>query len=39
MITALLVWKKSLGACIVMHAVTNFLLGIYILMSGKWYYW
>ncbi len=35
----LLVWKKSLGACIVMHAVTNFLLGAYTLYTGKWYYW
>jgi uncharacterized protein len=39
LITILLLWKKSLGACIVMHATTNFLLGIYILMTGKWYYW
>jgi uncharacterized protein len=39
LITALLVWKKSLGACIAMHAVTNFLLGVYTLYTGKWYYW
>ncbi|MGA2497911.1 MAG: CAAX prenyl protease-related protein [Tepidisphaeraceae bacterium] len=38
-IGGLLVWKRSLGACIVMHAVTNFLLGAYTLYTGKWYYW
>jgi CAAX prenyl protease-like protein len=39
MIGALLVYTRSLGACIVMHAVTNFLLGAYVQYTGKWYYW
>lgn len=39
LITTLLVWKKDIGACIVMHATTNFLLGIFVLITGKWYYW
>jgi CAAX prenyl protease-like protein len=30
---------KSLWACILAHAVTNLLLAIYILASGKWGYW
>ena len=38
-IGGLLVWKRSLGACIIMHGVTNFLLGVYTLWTGKWYYW
>jgi CAAX prenyl protease-like protein len=39
MIGGLLAWKKSLGACIVCHAVTNFLLGAYVLYSGQWGFW
>jgi uncharacterized protein len=39
LITGLLLRTRSLGACILMHAVTNFLLGVYTLMYGKWYYW
>ncbi|MBI5684958.1 MAG: CAAX prenyl protease-related protein [Verrucomicrobia bacterium] len=30
---------KSLWACILAHAVTNLLLAIYILATGKWGYW
>jgi len=30
---------KSLWACIIAHAVTNLLLAIYILATGKWGYW
>jgi len=39
MIGMLLVWTRSLGACIVMHAVTNFLLGAYVLYSHQWQFW
>ena len=39
MIAGLLVITRSLGACIVMHAVTNFLLGLYVLKTGDWYFW
>ncbi len=39
MIGALLTWTKSLGACIVCHAVTNFLLGAWVLYSGQWAFW
>ncbi len=40
----LLVYTKSLGACIIMHAVTNFLLGAYVLYMNhigkpQWFFW
>ncbi|MBV8780253.1 MAG: CAAX prenyl protease-related protein [Phycisphaerae bacterium] len=39
MIAWLLIRTRSLGACIVMHAVTNFLLGVYVLWTHDWYFW
>lgn len=39
LIAWLLVRTKSLGACIVAHAVTNFLLGGYVLLAGDWMFW
>jgi CAAX prenyl protease-like protein len=39
MIGGLLAWTRSLGACIVMHAVTNLLLGLYVMRTGKWDLW
>ena len=39
MIGVLLVYTKSLGACIVAHAVTNLLLGVYVLRTGDWAFW
>jgi CAAX prenyl protease-like protein len=39
MIGLLLVWTKSLGACIIAHGVTNFLLGAYVLHTGQWQFW
>lgn len=39
MIGGLLAWTRSLGACIVMHAVTNLLLGVYVLRTGEWALW
>lgn len=36
----LLIYRtKSLGACILAHGVTNFLLGVYVLGTGKWGFW
>lgn len=35
----LCVWSKSLGACVIMHAVANFLMGIYIISYGKYGLW
>ncbi len=35
----LCVWSKNLGACVVMHAVANFLMGLYIMSCGKYGLW
>jgi CAAX prenyl protease-like protein len=39
MIGWLLIKTRSLGACIIMHGVTNFLLGLYVLYTGDWRFW
>lgn len=39
MIGTLLATTRSLGACILMHGVTNFLLGAYVLYSHDWRFW
>ena len=35
----LCVWSKNLGACVVMHATANFLMGIYIMKTGHYGLW
>lgn len=39
LIGGLLVYTKSLGACIVAHAVTNLLLAVYVLQTRDWSFW
>ncbi len=39
MVAGLLVYTKSLGACIVAHATTNLLLGAYVLAYHQWSLW
>src|SRR5687767_6250977 len=39
MIGGLLVYTKSLGACIIAHAVTNLLLAVYVLRYKDWAFW
>ena len=39
MIGALLMYTKSLGACIIAHAVTNLLLAVYVLRYRDWAFW
>lgn len=39
MIGALLVYTKSLGACIIAHATTNLLLALYVLKYHVWDFW
>ena len=46
LIAWLLVRTRSMGACIVMHATTNLLLGLWVLLAGplfglrnEWYFW
>jgi CAAX prenyl protease-like protein len=34
-----LVRTKNLGDTILAHALTNFLLGAYVIGTGKWEYW
>jgi uncharacterized protein len=38
-IELLLVCSRSLGACILMHATTNLLLGVYVLQHHAWAFW
>ena len=30
---------RSLGACVLAHAITNLLLGLYVLRTGQWGFW
>jgi CAAX prenyl protease-like protein len=39
MVGALLVYTRSLGACIIAHATTNLLLGLYVLHTKQWFFW
>src|SRR5687767_366756 len=39
MVGGLLVYTKSLGACIIAHAVTNLLLAVYVLKYRDWAFW
>jgi len=39
MIGWLLAYTKSLGACIIAHATTNLMLGLYVLYSKQWFFW
>ncbi len=36
MVTWLMVHTRSIWACVVAHAITNFLLGVYVVASGQW---
>lgn len=35
----LLYYTRSISHCILSHGVTNLLLGVYVLQSGKWHFW
>jgi CAAX prenyl protease-like protein len=39
LVGGLLAYTKSLGACIIAHATTNFLLGAWVLYRGEWSFW
>ncbi|MCY2955163.1 MAG: CAAX prenyl protease-related protein [Planctomycetota bacterium] len=39
MIGGLLIYTRSLGACIIAHGVTNFLLGAYVQYTKDWFFW
>lgn len=35
----LCVWSRNLGACVIMHATANLLMGLYIMQTGKYGLW
>ena len=35
----LLIWQKNLKTVILAHAVTNFGLGVYVILTGCWWFW
>jgi len=37
LITVLMIKTKNIWDCIVAHAITNFLLGVYVVASGEWH--
>lgn len=39
LITWLMVRTKNYWDCVAAHATTNFLLGVYVLWTSKWYLW
>lgn len=39
MVYGVAVWTKSLGACVLMHAVANLLLGLYVMQTRQWGFW
>lgn len=39
LLNGLLIWKRDLWNCIVAHAVSNFVLGLYILYNEAWWLW
>jgi len=36
LVTWLMVRTRSIGDCVAAHAITNFLLGVYVVASGEW---
>ncbi|MFN0128025.1 MAG: CAAX prenyl protease-related protein [Verrucomicrobiales bacterium] len=39
MVSVVAIQTRSLGACVIMHAVSNFLLGLYIMTTKQWGLW
>ncbi len=39
MVGGLLLFTRSLGACILMHACTNLILGVWVVGSHQWSFW
>jgi CAAX prenyl protease-like protein len=36
---ALVIWKKRLGDAMTAHAITNLLLGLWVVWKGAWHFW
>ena len=39
LLNGLLYWKRDLWNCVVAHGVSNLVLGVYVLATGKWALW
>lgn len=39
LLNGLLYWTKDLWQCVIAHATSNLLLGVYVLSFGKWWLW
>ncbi len=39
LLNGLLYWKRDLWQCVIAHAVSNFLLAIYVLWAKAWWLW
>lgn len=39
LLNLLLYWKKDLWLCIIAHSTSNFILVIYVLLTGSWVLW
>jgi membrane protease YdiL (CAAX protease family) len=35
----LVIWKRRLGDAMTAHAITNFLLGVWVVWRGVWHFW
>ncbi|MCL5098777.1 MAG: CAAX prenyl protease-related protein, partial [Candidatus Omnitrophica bacterium] len=35
----LVCWTKRLGDAMTAHAITNFLLGLWVIWQGAWHFW
>ncbi len=35
----ILYFTRNISQCIIAHAITNLALGVYVICSGKWYFW
>lgn len=36
---SLIIWKNRLGDAMTAHAITNFLLGLWVIWRGRWIFW
>jgi membrane protease YdiL (CAAX protease family) len=39
LVSALYLKTKSVGACVIAHAVSNLILGIYVMVTRQWGFW
>ena len=39
LVTALMAYTKSFWDCVIAHAITNLMLGVYVVKTGDWQLW